>query len=185
MTTNQSALPLPNTRSAVISRCGKYRYLLRRHLSAAPKVATFIMLNPSKANAEIDDPTIRKCMGFSRLWGCGELQVVNLFGIRATNPADMLAADDPVGPANKDWVDHAIDYALYADNRDTNAAFRGPVVCAWGTHGAYMSQDQAMLGWIEAHCEPVCLGLTKGGHPKHPLYVPYSTEMLPFTGRRP
>ncbi len=83
-------------RSAVISEDGKYRYHLRRQLpNLGSRVATFIMLNPSVADHLVDDPTIRKCLGFCRRWGCGELQVVNLFGVRATDPADMRRGRRP------------------------------------------------------------------------------------------
>lgn len=61
----------------------------------------------------------------------------------------------------------------------------GIVVCAWGTHGAYMGQDQTVLGWIEGRCQPMALGITKDGHPRHPLYVPYSAELVPYSDAAP
>jgi hypothetical protein len=161
------------TRAAVISDCGKYRYHLARRFDAGDRrIATFIMLNPSTADAVIDDPTIRKVMGFARRWGCGELQVVNLFAYRATAPTDLRKADDPVGAGNRKWVCRAANES-------------GLVVCAWGTHGAYMNQDLAVLGWLTAlGVRPFALGLTRDGHPRHPLYVPYSAELVPFEGRQ-
>ena len=78
-------------RSAEISECGKYRWWLRRRWADGP-VVCFVMLNPSTADAEQDDPTIRRCIGFAQAWGCGALEVRNLFPFRATNPADMLKA---------------------------------------------------------------------------------------------
>ena len=168
------------TRSAVISEDGKYRYHLRRQLpNLGSRVATFIMLNPSTADHFVDDPTIRKCLGFCRRWGCGELQVVNLFGMRATDPADMRRADDPVGPDNREWVLRAVEATLSI----YEPANRGLVVCAWGTHGFYLGQNRTLLGWIEDICEPVALGLTRDGHPRHPLYVPYTAELVPFAAR--
>ncbi len=170
------------TRSAVISPNGKYRYHLRRVIAEeSSKVATFIMLNPSTADHAVDDPTIRRCMGFARRWGCGEVQVVNLFAVRATDPQDMLAASDPVGENNREWIMRAVEATrdIYEPEQV------GLVVCAWGTHGAYMGQDQTVLGWIEDICEPLALGITKDGHPRHPLYMPFSAELEPFAGRRP
>jgi hypothetical protein len=158
-------------RFATISNCGRYRYALRRNLGGRPcRTACFIMLNPSTADAEKDDPTIRKCMGFARRWGCADLVVVNLFAFRATRPQDLRAAADPVGRANRRHVRSAVDRAQ-----------GGLVVCAWGTYGAWWDQDLIVRAWIrEVGAEPVCLGRTKGGHPRHPLYVPYTAELIPY-----
>jgi hypothetical protein len=162
-------LGLPPTRSAVVSGCGKYRYYLHRRLGEGRRAATFIMLNPSTADHEVDDPTIRKVMGFASRWGCDELHVVNLFAFRATRPADLRAATDPVGSENREWL-----------RRGVELACDGRVICAWGTHGAYLGQDEAVLGWIRGICRPTCLGLTRDGRPRHPLYVPYSAELTAF-----
>jgi hypothetical protein len=162
-------LGLPPTRSAVVSDCGKYRYHLYRKLGQGQRAATVIMLNPSTADHEVDDPTIRKVMGFVRRWGCDELHVVNLFASRATKPADLRQATDPVGSANRAWLLRAIELAC-----------DGLVVYAWGTHGSYLGQDKAVLGWIGGLCRPMCLSLTRDGHPKQPLYVPYSAERIAF-----
>jgi hypothetical protein len=165
-----------STRSAVISGDDKYRYHLWRRIADRGCIATFIMLNPSTADGLIDDPTIRKCMGFCERWGCGELHVVNLFAFRATDPADLRRADDPVGPDNFDWIRRTVDITL---NR-THSGRRARVVCAWGTRGVYMAQDQIVIGRIEDICQPMCLGVTLDGHPKHPLYVRYSAELVAY-----
>jgi hypothetical protein len=162
-------LGMPSTRSAVISGYGKYRYHLFRKLGESRRAATFIMLNPSTADHQVDDPTIRKVMGFARRWGCDELHVVNLFAFRATKPGDLREATDPVGPENRAWLRRAVDLA-----RD------GLVMCAWGTHGAYLGQDKAVLRWIGGYCRPMCLGMTRGCHPTHPLYVPHAAELTAF-----
>jgi hypothetical protein len=162
-------LDLPPTKSAVISADGKYRYFLRRTVSGGRRIATFIMLNPSTADAQADDPTIRKCIGFCRLWGCGELYVVNLFALRATDPKMIGKTLDPVGTDNRVWVEHATGCA-------------DMVVCAWGNYGTYMDQGKTVLGWIKDTCEPMCLGVTKDGYPKHPLYVRYGAELVLFMG---
>jgi hypothetical protein len=162
-------LGLPPTRSAVVSDCGMYRYHLYRKLGEGRRAATFIMLNPSTADHEVDDPTIRKVMGFVRRFGGDKLHVANLFAFRATRPADLRQAADPVGPENREWLRRAVELAC-----------DGPVVCAWGTHGVYLGQDEAVLGWMRGLCRLMCLGLTRDGHPRHPLYVPYSAELTAF-----
>jgi hypothetical protein len=93
---------------ADLSPCGTYRYLLGRRVGEGDRTALFMMLNPSTADATEDDPTIRRCTGFARREGCGVLEVVNLFAYRATDPAELRTAPDPVGPAN----DHHIKAAL-------------------------------------------------------------------------
>lgn len=167
--------------SAVMSDCGKYRYELRRQLSDLDSsVCVFIMLNPSTADAELDDPTIRRCKGFASRLGCGELIVVNLFALRSTNPRELYAAGDPVGELNHEYVVKALDEVL---------SYGGFVICAWGTHGKLMEQDETVLGWIEGESvsgreiNPYCFGVTKSGFPKHPLYLPNNSELLEYTGR--
>lgn len=160
--------------NAVISACGRYRYLLTRQVGPGSRTATFIMLNPSTADATINDNTIRRCIDFARRWGCGRLAVLNLFAVRATDPADMKRAADPVGPENRGWFD-----------RTLSVPDAGPVICAWGVHGEHRGQDLTVLGWLAGYgIEALALGVTRDGHPKHPLYLPKSAEPLPFTGRR-
>jgi hypothetical protein len=125
------------------------------------------MLNPSTADARADDATIRKCVALCRLWEFGELQVVNLFALRATDPRELAKTLDPVGPLNRAAVERAVSGSAL-------------VVCAWGTLGGYMRQDEAVFGSIKTSCEPKCLGVTQAGYPRHPLYVPYSTRLVPF-----
>jgi hypothetical protein len=165
-------------RDAVISQCGTYRYLLRREWGLGP-IATFIMLNPSTADAETEDPTIRRCIGFAKAWGCRGLQVVNLFAKRATSPKKMMLADDPVGPKNKGFFESAYENARRDDDP-------GPLICAWGTHGGFMEQDLEVMGWLDGFpaWKPQCLGLTKKMYPKHPLYVPQNAVRVRYHRRR-
>ena len=156
--------------NAVVSACGRYRYLLTRQVGPGSRTATFIMLNPSTADAANDDPTIRRCIGFSRQWGCDRLLVLNLFAFRATDPAVMKRAEDPVGPENREWFFRAL------SNSPGCLA-----VCAWGVHGEHWGQDRTVLGWLsEAGVTPVALGVTRDGHPRHPLYLPKRAEMVPL-----
>ena len=156
---------------AVISDCGKYRYRLRRKWGNG-RPCGFVMLNPSTANALHDDPTIRRCVGFAKAWGCSELIVVNLFAVRATSPRDMMRADDPVGSENKEHVQRAATYVAGGGD-DFSGSRTGPFVCAWGAHGSFIGQDNTLLGWLEdVGVSPLSLRITKHGHPAHPLYLP-------------
>jgi hypothetical protein len=158
-------------RDAVISSCGRYRYRLSRHWGPGPE-ATFIMLNPSTADGFADDATIRKCIGFAQRWKMGGMYVGNLFAVRATKPKEMKRAADPVGPENASHLEWLCERA------DKNG---GKVVAAWGVHGRYMDQASTFLGWcLNWEVQPLTLGLTDGGYPRHPLYVPYDTKPVPL-----
>lgn len=164
--------------SAIISPCGTYRYRLERELALVrgPTVL-WIMLNPSTADATDDDPTIRKVMGFSRLAGYARLIVVNLFAFRSTDPAACHAAvkvdaDAAEGPDNELRIMEA-------------AGEAAAIVCAWGA--APWAEEQArivcsMFDDLDHAPEGLCLGTTKSGAPKHPLYVPYAQPFVPFHG---
>jgi hypothetical protein len=146
--------------SAIISACGQYRYMLSRpgDMTATRGPALFIMLNPSTADAEMDDPTIRRCRGFAQAWGCGGIQVVNLYALRSTDPAALWEHDDPVGPENDSWL-----------TRLTLAATE--VVCAWGVNAQPSRVREVAAMLANAGVRLKCLGTTKSGAPRHPLYV--------------
>ena len=156
---------------AVLSPCGRYRYLLTRRLSepahSRHKICAFIMLNPSTADALTDDPTIRRCVGFARRWGCAELRVANIFGFRATNPADLRASADPVGPENFKYLCDAIDTA-------------DVVVLACGRWDKH-PLTKTLVSQITASTPVLyCLGKNKDGSPKHPLFLRGKTELTRF-----
>lgn len=159
-------------KDAQISVCGQYRYWLTRQWGVSALLLPIIMLNPSKADADIDDPTIRRCMSFARREGFGGISVVNLFSFRATSPADMKATADPIGPRGSEAIERVLQSASIVGV---------PVLAAWGTHGSFRSRDEAVKlsakGW---GTKLVCLGTTKDGHPKHPLYVPGDAPFLRF-----
>ena len=156
------------TGGAKFSDCGKYRYSLFREWDREKGLVSFIMLNPSTAGATEDDPTIRRCIGFAERWGFGRLWVVNLFAFRATDPAEQKKADDPVGP------DNIFDIAA-------GGAFSGKVIAAWGVHGDLHGQAERVKFGLSLGLKPIhCLGTTKDGHPKHPLYLPNDTESQVF-----
>lgn len=158
------------SKSAVLSECKRYRYRLYRSWSDGPFVV-FLMFNPSTADAEIDDPTIRKCIGFAKRWGYSGLTVVNLFAFRSTNPkaiSNMLYAD-AVGPEND-------------ANILTACATAGEVVFSWGCglhmrgHGDRPKRVERMIRSNYPDLKISCLGRGKDDHPRHPLMLGYSTE---------
>lgn len=157
-------------KGAHISPCGDYRYNLWRLWNTTNRVV-WIMLNPSTADASVDDPTIRRCMGFTKQWGVGGIMVVNLFALRSPSPKDLLIHASPVGLFN----DHAIKEALYAvkDNY---------VIAAWGALKKPFRQRAldvvAMCG--DMGVQLLCLGHTKSGDPRHPLYVRKDQERIPL-----
>lgn len=149
-------------RTAVLSDDERYRYLLGREWADGP-TAVVIMLNPSTADHQQDDPTIRRLTGengFARRWGCGALLAVNLYAWRATQPTDLWRADDPVGPENDAYLYAAADIAASTD---------GPIVAAWGTN-ARADRIAAVLE-LPGMDRLSALTLTKGGQPAHPLYL--------------
>jgi hypothetical protein len=159
-----------NLREAVLSNCGSYRYTLTRKWSGSRPALTFIMLNPSTADGTLDDPTIRRCIGFARARGFGGIQVLNLFAFRATDPRHMMAAHDPVGPNNDGHIIAALTEA---------AAASSPVIAAWGVHGTHNGREADVRKLsMECGVPLMCLGLTKGGHPRHPLYVAAKQEFV-------
>jgi hypothetical protein len=152
-------------KAAVMSDCGGYRFsLLRRwgEPGAIHSVANFIMLNPSTADAELDDPTIRRCMGFARSWGYDGIDVTNLFALRSTDPSALLSSPDPIGENN--------DTAIVG-----TAQLCDLVICAWGCHKAIGPRAAHVLKRLrDAGIQPKAIRLTKDGHPAHPLYLPAS-----------
>jgi hypothetical protein len=152
---------------AILSDDRKYRYVLWRDVvptdgqlhvrdewSRNHGDVVFVGLNPSTADEDADDPTIRRCVGFARSWGFKRLVMLNLFAYRATDPQRLRETPDPVGPDNDQWL------RAYTKAR--------LVVFAWGTRGDLFDRADAVRAWFpNGHT----LGLTKHGHPRHPLYV--------------
>jgi hypothetical protein len=157
-------------KSAILSDCGNYRYRLSRIWDTSERPVCFLMLNPSTADDIENDATIRKCMGFAERWSAGGIVVVNLFAWRATEPDDMKGyGPSAVGPENDRHIRAAIIECK-------------PLVCAWGVHGAHLGRDVQVKELIRRSGLPwgMCLGTTKDGHPRHPLFVPYAAELVKF-----
>jgi len=161
--------------SAVISPCERYRYRLDREAAPAgrsfgPRMA-WIMVNPSTADGETDDATIRKVVGFSRRHGCFRVTVGNLFAYRATDVRELKSAADPVGPDNDEHLKRII--------REAQC-----VVVAWGL---LAKQPKALRDRYRrivelASGKPLwCFGTAADGHPRHPLMLAYETPLVPWT----
>ena len=154
-----------NKRStAIYSDCENYRYSLTRTWDANIRKVLFIMLNPSTATEIQNDPTVERCERRARALGYGAFQVCNIFAYRATDPHIMRTQNDPNGPDNSGTI---LEAATWADD----------IVCAWGTHGAHMGRGVEVETLLrEKSLSLTHLGLSKAGHPKHPLYISYSVH---------
>lgn len=153
---------------AIYSDCERYRYALTRIWDDAGQKILFVMLNPSTATEIQNDPTVERCERRARALGYGAFRVCNIFAYRATDPRDMRAQDDPIGPDNSNTILQAADWA------DT-------IVCAWGTHGEHMKQGKTIETVLRGQQKPLMqLGLSKAGHPKHPLYISYKQQPEPW-----
>jgi hypothetical protein len=161
--------PDPGGSEAQFSPCGLYRYTLRRTWGEAPPVL-FVMLNPSTATAEQDDPTIRRCMGFAKQWGSGGLLVANLYALRSTDPKGLAAVDDPVGPENDLWIERLAGLALR-------------VIVAWGaSSGPDPDRPQRVRSLLLSGVDELwALGLSRSGAPRHPLYMPKDSNPVRWT----
>ena len=156
-----------------------YRYILRREVAplVGEGLCVWVMLNPSTATDDVDDPTIRKCAGFTKRWGDAALEVVNLYAFRSTDPRVLrgLPREVAIGPGNDTCIRQAV-------RRATR------LVLAWGHHGSLQGRGEAVSRLIRAERQrvlrvpasacalPECLGLTGNGQPRHPLMVAYAAE---------
>lgn len=152
-------------KSAILSECNRYRYTLSRTWDADRDALLFVMLNPSTADAELDDPTIRRCIGFGESLGYGSVTVVNLFAFRATDPKQLYSKEEEylIGPKNDFYIRFA------ANESDT-------VVCAWGSHGRRFPKRVARVAKLIG--QPLwCLRQGRDGTPHHPLYLPGDLQL--------
>jgi hypothetical protein len=158
-------------KDAFISACGRYRYWLTRHWDSRLPIVIYIMLNPSIADADHDDPTLRRCIGFARDQGYGGLKIVNLFAWRSPNVDSLWdEAIDVIGPDNNRTLNTTLATAAANDTR---------VVAAWGANGDHRGRAAFVKKKAEAlGIELNCLGQTQSGHPRHPLYVKAAQEFI-------
>lgn len=158
---------------AAISSCGIYRYTLDRVWDTSLPVAVFVMLNPSTADASTNDRTISKCIKFAKREGYGGITVINLFSLRSTDPEALRSHPDPVGPDNTAWIGAVLD-------RDPAV-----VIAAWGAHPFAEERAAEVTALVAAHgLRMKCLGVTKAGHPKHPLYLAATTPLINYRPRK-
>ena len=153
---------------AIFSVCGTYRYLLWRCWAPASRsLLGWVMLNPSTADERDLDPTLIRCRrrAFDRL--AGGMVVANLFALRSTDPAALRTHAEPIGPEN-------------AEALRILARIASPVVCGWGASQPFRRDAVVVESFREAGIDLQCLGTTKEGHPRHPLYVPFASGLRPF-----
>ncbi len=154
--------------TAIYSDCEGYRYALTRTWDPGGTRVMFVMLNPSKATEVQNDPTVERCERRARALGFGALQVTNIFAWRETNPHLMKKAHDPIGPENDATLRAGADWA-------------DQIIAAWGTHGAHLGRGPAVARLLQATGKPLlALGVSKDGHPKHPLYIAYRQQPQPW-----
>ncbi len=156
--------------TAIYSNCQRYRYQLTRIWDHAGGKALFIMLNPSTATEIQNDPTVERCERRARALGFGSFRVTNIFAWRDTDPRNMKAATEPIGQENDNTIIESCDWASRKTDR---------IICGWGTHGEHLNRGPQVEELVRATgLQSYHLGLTKAGHPKHPLYIAYSQQPI-------
>lgn len=158
------------SKSADISSDGVYRYALARRLATGDRAVLFVGLNPSTADASLDDPTIRRCVGFAKDWGFDWLLMGNIYAFRSADPKAIYQDKDPVGPRNFQTL--------------REMAFHSElVVAAWGRN-KIVGQAWPIADWVVHHNKVKCLGQNKDRTPKHPLYLAAKTELVELTNAK-
>jgi hypothetical protein len=155
-------------RTALFDVTGQYRYSLQRLWQPQGPEVAFVMLNPSRADAERDDPTLQACIRFAQRWAYGSLVVVNLFGYCTAYPDALKKVADPVGPENDVYLMAAVERSHQ-------------VVLAWGNGGCLGGRDRIILNKLKAHSAKLTyLQLNRSGQPRHPLYVRRDCPLCPY-----
>ena len=162
---------MPVNTGAEFSPCRTWRYALWREWGAGPFVS-FIGLNPSTADETVNDNTVSRCIKFAEYWGFNGMRMLNIFAFRATDPARMKRAKDPIGPDNDQAI---LRYLMDRRNR--------LIVACWGVHGSHMSRGWEVRKKLLEGWNLKCFGTTKAGAPKHPLYLPSDAELVEFSNR--
>lgn len=158
-------------RIAHISDDRLYRYWLGREWSTG-YLLPFVMLNPSTADAQVDDPTIQRCMGFARREKAAGMTVYNLYAFRATDPKMLRSAINPVGSDNENILRALVEGAARDDH---------PIVCAWGQHPMAHLHGFNFCQMARKHGARLkCLGMTNRGYPRHPLYVRGDQQLIDY-----
>jgi hypothetical protein len=153
--------PVYSSKGATFSPCKKYRYTLWREwqtLSPERTTVLFVMLNPSTADENVLDPTVRRCLGYAMQWGFNRMEIANIFALRSTDPRELYKCDEPIGDENNDYIRKL-------------AGGAGLVIAAWGTHGKYRNRGDEVTKLLQEVSKPHYLKRAKGGAPCHPLYL--------------
>lgn len=153
---------------AAFSPDRRYRYVLWRNWTDAPspRYLMVVGLNPSIADERVDDPTLKRCVGFARDWGYDALCMTNLFAFRATDPALMKSSPLPIGYGNESWLRRCGEGAAM-------------ILAGWGRHGTHMDREAEVLRWFRGWGYPLhALGFTQNRQPRHPLYM--KADSRPF-----
>jgi len=152
-------------KNATFSSCRTYRYSLSRIWDKKKKYVLFIGLNPSTANEEVDDPTIRRCVNYAKEWGYGGFMMVNLFAYRTTLPSNLKKVKYPVGSKNDKYI------VILSKKADITVA-------AWGNNGNLYSRDKQVLNLVSSL---MCLKINKSGQPTHPFYLKKDLKLINYT----
>jgi len=151
-------------KDAILSEDRKYRYILSRTWDETKPTVLFIGLNPSTADENEDDPTIRRCINFAKSWGYGGLIMANLFAFRTTNPQGLYSEKNPVGSENDYYI------KKFANKSEK-------IIACWGNHGCLNNRSQIVYELVDSlHC----LDTNKSGEPKHPLYIRSDAKPKPY-----
>ena len=154
-------------KDAILSDCKKYRYSLSRIWDESKPLIGFIGLNPSTADHIDDDRTISRCIDFAKFWGAGGFYMMNLFAYRATDPSNMMEAEEPIGTENNNHL-------LNLSNQVNK------IVVCWGNGGIYKNRSQQVLDLLKGK-NLYCFLINKSGQPKHPLYSKSSSQLIPYS----
>lgn len=146
-----------------------YRYVLYREWNFMLPHMVIIGLNPSAADEQYDDRTVRRCINFARREEFGSLSMLNAFALRATNPSELLKFDDPIG--DNDFYIHTCTRWIESSS--------GSIIIAWGTHGKFVNRQQRILEILKGKTL-YCFGVNKDGTPKHPLYLSNQAKLEVF-----
>lgn len=154
------------TSSALFSPDNKYRYSLSRDWDMSLPLLNFCMLNPSTADATVNDPTIERCIRRAKDMGYGGVIITNIFAFRSTDPKALKRTSDPIGWENDKHIIHA-------------AQISKMTICGWGKHGSLYGRGDKVLETLKFWGNKIyALKVNKDGSPAHPLYIGYDVKPL-------
>jgi len=148
----------------------KYRYYLQRNFKKnAKNLLVFIMLNPSTANEQYNDPTVERCQNHALNKNYDGMIILNIFAYRTTNPKQLLQTKNPIGEKNNQTIINTI-------KKHQN------IICAWGNHGKILNRSNEIKKILKKHRKKTqAFEITKQNEPKHPLYIPYNKKLKQYT----